>query len=53
MLSLNHFKSLRPSLCVRHLLLGMGVMVATVATAQGGIQVPTVAVQVAVGGRWL
>ena len=46
MLSLNHFKLLRPILCVRDLLLGMGVLVATVAAAQGGVQVPTVAAQV-------
>lgn len=44
--SLNRFKPLRPSLCVRHLLLGVGVLVATVAAAQGAIQVPTVVAQV-------
>jgi RND family efflux transporter MFP subunit len=46
MLSLDKPKPLRSSQYVGHLLLGIGVCVTTLAAAQGGIQVPTVAAQV-------
>lgn len=46
MRSLCHFPSLRPSLLVRHALLWLGAIVASVASAQGAIQVPTVVAQV-------
>lgn len=46
MRSLSHLRSLRTSPLARHTLLWLGAMVASVASAQSAIQVPTVAAQV-------